>query len=722
MRFINFIFIIFPLTINVSAQNYSNVEKEKLFAKALKQGRRTIPLFNFDDILDKLFYSKTDLLKLTVKNIHSSKNQIPYDYTYLDLCTPKKLKHPREGITELLTGKRMSYSNYYIFMNQNETCAWSCTKNFTEQDIEKYKWLIDRKYHITYYLDKLPSGFLTQRKFKYSRRDYVKRTYTNYFSGIPIGYRLGNHYYIYNHLVFYVKINEKNNKYQIVDFYISAHSAKQDNENICMRFEEGKEFQEEKENVTLTGEPLSHVVEEKQEEIGNNTIMENISDDNIEELKNISKKNNENNYEKYKNRIFNVLEDGTRRYYQSAEEQKLEVGNIAFTYDVIFIQSNKSFSSRYDHYFSLRGSFRWSGLLISNILIFILTFGIFMILRRNIKKDLDKYNTSSVVNDSIIIDEFGWKQIAGDVFRAPRHQKTLSAFIGTGFEVLCLIIVSLVLGLIGFIKPEIRLQLINYILICCIMFSIISGYVSTFIYKNLGGKEWLKNCVITAFFFPTISLTVLGIIRLLMTFEKSSASFKISQMALLCFLWLFISSPLVLAGTLLCLMRNNIKYPCKVNALPTAIGYKPWYLHLKYFSWFTGFIPFSTFFVEFVFLMRSLWTYQVYFFASFLSLSLIFSIIITSEMSIIYVFINLCYGDHKWWWKSFFVSSSPSLYVLMYSFLYFFKLGMTRLSAIVIYFLINILISVVVALVLGACGTLLTFWFVYYIYSKIKID
>ena len=109
-----------------------------------------------------------------------------------------------------------------------------------------------------------------------------------------------------------------------------------------------------------------------------------------------------------------------------------------------------------------------------------------MILRRNIKKDLDKYNTSTIVNDSIIIDEYGWKQIAGDVFRSPRHQKILSAFIGTGFEVLCLIIVSLILTLIGFIKPEIRLKLINYIFICCIMFSIISGYVSTFIYRNLG--------------------------------------------------------------------------------------------------------------------------------------------------------------------------------------------------------------------------------------------
>ena len=69
-----------------------------------------------------------------------------------------------------------------------------------------------------------------------------------------------------------------------------------------------------------------------------------------------------------------------------------------------------------------------------------------------------------------------------------------------------------------------------------------------------------------------------------------------------------------------------------------------------------------------------------------------------------------------------FVSSSPAIYVFIYSIIYFFNLGLTRLSAIVIYFLINMLITIVIALVLGSCGTLLTFRFVYYIYSKIKMD
>ena len=684
-----FTYLIINLFHYSSSHNYSIVKNKKIFKRTKNLGRRNLIIPSFNEMFDKFFYSKTEILKITVKNIHSSTNQIPYDYKYLNLCNIKNISRPKEGITELLTGKRMSYTNYYVFMNQNETCAWACTKEFTEKDIENYKWLIDRNYYVTYYLDKLPSGYKTT--FKASKKRNLK--YINYFSGIPIGYKKGDNYYLYNHFVFYIEINDKNNKFQVVDFYISAYSASQDNEQICIQYE-------------------GNSTKKRNKYIKNNKI----NNESIYEL------NYSNFAEKYKDRIFNVLEDGTKRYFKTSPDQLLQIGNIAFTYDVIFIKSNTSFSSRYDHFFSLKGSYRWTGLIFSNILIFIFTFGIFIILTKTVNKDLDKYNADSVISDTVTIDEYGWKQISGDVFRSPRHQKTLSTFIGTGFEILCLLVVSLILSLIGFIKPEIRSKMINYIFMCCIMFGIISGYVSTLIYRYIGGKEWLKNCIITAFFFPIISLTILGIIRILMTFEQSSASFKISQMALLCFLWLFVSSPLVFAGTLISLMKKKITYPCKINSLPTAIGKKPWYLHLQYISWFTGIIPFFTFFIEFVYLLKSLWTYQVYYLASFLSLSLLFAIVITSEMSIIYVFINLCYGDYKWWWKSFFVSASPALYVLLYSFYYFLKLEITRLSAIVVYFLIMLLISIAVALVLGSCGTLLTFWFVYYIYSKIKID
>ena len=686
MKFFLSFNLIFCLYIYINTQETTVISKSfELLKNITKFNRNSIKFPHFKDIYDKYFYNKTDIIKIAVKNLYSHKNQIPYDYQYLNMCTPEKILRPKEGITELLTGQRMSYSNYFIFMNQNETCNLACIKNFTKEEIKKYEWLINRRYTATYYLDKLPSGVL--KKNKDIKVDGISDS-VNYFIGIPIGFKRNNKYYINNHLVFYIEINEQNNKYQVVNFFVSPNSANQSSQYECINYEKNSSiyFNEEFNNSTI-----------KINSIESNDIQ---------------------------NRIFNVLEEDINRYYEDAEFQELQPGNIAFTYDVIFIKSNKSFTSRYDNYFSFKGrrSLRWGNLIISNTLILLLTLIIFFILSRTVKRDLDKYNQSVAIGDNVIIDEYGWKQIASDVFRPPIHQKTLCAFIGTGFQIFWLIVTSLILYLIGLIKPEIRLKMVETIFICLIIFSIISGYVSTFIYRNNGGKDWVKNSIVTAMLCPIISLFVLGVIKILLALEQSNAGFKISQMALLVFILFFISSPLVFVGTLLALMGNNIKYPCKVNALPTAIGEKPWYLHLQYISWFIGIIPFFTFFIEFVYLLRSLWSFQVYYIASYFSLSLFFSIILTSEISIIFVFINLCYGDHKWWWKSFFVSASPALYVFIYSILYFFHIGLTRFSAVVIYFLIMILISIIIALVLGALGTLITFRFIFYIYSRIKVD
>ena len=686
MKIFLLLFIIFSFCYYINTQDSSIKSKSFEFIKNFtKFNRNSIKIPNIKDIYDKYFYNKTEILRIAVKNLYSYKNQIPYDYSYLDLCPSANISRPKEGITELITGQRMSYSNYFVFMNQNETCNLVCIKNFTKEEKEKYEWLIKRKYSVTYYLDKLPSGYLKSTKDVKSS-DFLESI--NYMSGIQIGFKKNDKFYINNHLVFYIEINEQNNKYQVVNFFITPYSANQSSIYECVNYEKNS-------SIYLT---------------------ENTDSINL---------NNDTDYSTdIQNRIFNVLEEDINRYHKGAQPQELKLGEIAFTYDIIFLKSNKSFSSRYDNYISFKGrrKYHWRSLIISNTLILLLTLLIFFILSRTVKRDLDKYNQEITISENAIIDEFGWKQIASDVFRAPIHQKTLSAFIGTGFEIFCLIIISLILYIIGLIKPEIRLKIMDTIFICFILFSIISGYVSTFIYKNNGGKEWVKNSIVTAMLCPIISLFVLFIVKLLLTFEKSNAGFKISHMALLAFLWLFISSPLVFAGSLLALMRNNIKYPCKVNALPTAIGKKPWYLHLQYISWFIGIIPFFTFFIEFVYLLKSLWSFQVYYLASFFSLSLLFSIILTSEISIVYVFVNLCYGDHKWWWKSFFVSASPALYVFIYSILYFFQIGLTRFSAIVIYFLIMILISMVIALVLGSLGTLITFRFIFYIYSKIKFD
>lgn len=402
------------------------------------------------------------------------------------------------------------------------------------------------------------------------------------------------------------------------------------------------------------------------------------------------------------------------------DKQPLELGKISYTYNVIFQQSNITFSSRWDYYLGAKREIHWIGLINANILIFIITFLVLFILSRAIKKDIELYNKKVIADE--IIDEYGWKQVCNDVFRRPKNLMLLSSFIGTGIELFLMLLHSLIFSVLGFMSPERRGGLINLMIgVFCIM-GMVAGYVSSYLYKTNGGRDWLKCSLLTSVLFPGLSLLTLFIVRIMFSFEKSSEGFSVSEFAVLLVLWICISTPLVLIGSFFGIKRKNIRFPCKVNVVPSIIGQKPWYLKLKYITWFTGMIPFATIFIEFIYIMATFWKHQVYFLASFAICSVLFIVISSAEISIIFVYLNLCKGDYNWWWKSFFVSASPTLYIAGYSVYYFFYLNITRFTASVVYFCLMGLATCVIGLVCGACGVLLTFGFLYFIYSKIKID
>lgn len=120
--------------------------------------------------------------------------------------------------------------------------------------------------------------------------------------------------------------------------------------------------------------------------------------------------------------------------------------------------------------------------------------------------------------------------------------------------------------------------------------------------------------------------------------------------------------------------------------------------------------------------MSYIWKHQLYSIYGFLIFSMIIFIIISSELSIIFIYLYLCKGDYNWWWKSFIIGGSSSIYFIGYSVFYFIKLDIVRLSTTVIYYGLMTLITSLIFFISGSIAVLSTFIFLHKIYSLIKID
>ena len=403
------------------------------------------------------------------------------------------------------------------------------------------------------------------------------------------------------------------------------------------------------------------------------------------------------------------------------EPQPLVEGNILFTYDVVYEYSDITLASRWDHYKTARAGIHWTGIILSEVLIVAISVIIITVLCRNLRADISSYNYR--VSNLEEINEYDWKQISGDVFRPPSvNVLLLSSMLGTGTQLYLMLAATLFFGLFGFMNPEQRANILNIgILFFCFM-GLPGGYIAALFYRFWGGNSWIKVSLFTSIIFPGTLICGYIIVNIILTIEKSNAAVHFYDIVSLFILWIFCTFPLILIGSFFGYKSKRINVPCEINRIPSTIPDKPCYLHYKYIIFITGFIGFATIFIEFNYVMSALWRHQIYFMATFIWISFLLFVIVVGEMAILFVFLNLCRGDYNWAWKSFIMGSSPVIYFVIYSVLYFFYLRITRLSSMIVYFGMMGLISAIVMFICGTMAVLFNFVFLKIIYSKIRKD
>lgn len=620
-----------------------------------------------------------DPLSVKVNSLTSIDTEMPFSYYSLPFCKPKEgVKDSRENLGEILMGDRIENSPYRFKMYTNESEIFLCqSKPLSAGDFKILKKRIDEMYQVNLILDNLPAIRYTKKE------DYILR-----WTGYPVGVRVQDVYYVFNHLKFTVLVH----KFEETD--VARVMGTGDAAEVIPTVE--------KSGSNIPGYMV----------VGFEVVPCSFQHD-AESVKNLKM------YTKYPSRIDC---DPTTVASVVKEGQPL-----VFSYEVAFEVSDIKWPSRWDAYLKMEGAkVHWFSILNSLMVIAFLAGIVFVILLRTVRRDLTKYEELDKEAQSQMNEELsGWKLVVADVFRAPSNPKLLCVLVGDGVQILGMAVVTILFAALGFMSPASRGTLITGMLFFYLVLGIAAGYAAVRLWRTIGCGNfsgWVSVAWRVACFFPGIAFLILTILNFLLWGSHSTGAIPISLFAILLMLWFCISVPLTLVGGYLGAKAPHVEYPVRTNQIPREIPAQ------KYPSWLlvlgAGTLPFGTLFIELFFIMSSIWMGRVYYVFGFLFIVLILLTVVCAEVSLVLTYMHLCVEDWRWWWKSFFASGSVAIYIFLYAinYLVFDLKNLNGPVSITLYLGYSLVMVLAIMLVTGTVGFLSSFWFVHYLFSSVKLD
>eukprot|EP00262_Sarcandra_glabra_P015303 TRINITY_DN4683_c0_g1_i1.p1 TRINITY_DN4683_c0_g1~~TRINITY_DN4683_c0_g1_i1.p1 ORF type:complete len:658 (-),score=53.07 TRINITY_DN4683_c0_g1_i1:311-2284(-) len=620
-----------------------------------------------------------DALSVKVNSLTSIDTEMPFSYYSLPFCKPQEgVKDSAENLGELLMGDRIENSPYRFKMYTNESDIVLCRSDpLSADNFKLLKERIDEMYQVNLILDNLPA-------IRYTKKD----DYSLRWTGYPVGIRVEDVYYVFNHL----------------KFTVSVHKYEETNVAGVMGTGDAAEVMP---NTEKAGSNVPGYMV-----VGFEVVPCSFPHD-PESVKNVKM------YGKYPAAI-NC--DPTTGFMTVKEGQPL-----VFSYEVLFIESDIKWPSRWDAYLKMEGSkVHWFSILNSLMVIAFLAGIVLVIFLRTVRRDLTRYEELDKEAQAQMNEELsGWKLVVGDVFRAPSHPDLLCIMVGDGVQILGMAGVTILFAALGFMSPASRGTLISGMLFFYLVLGIVAGYVAIRLWRTIGCGDysgWVSVSWRTACFFPGIAFLILTTLNFLLWGSHSTGAIPISLFIVLLLLWFCISVPLTLVGGYLGAKAPHIEFPVRTNQIPREIPAQ------KYPSWLlvlgAGTLPFGTLFIELFFIMSSIWMGRVYYVFGFLFIVLILLVVVCAEVSLVLTYMHLCVEDWKWWWKSFFASGSVAIYIFLYSinYLVFDLKSLSGPVSATLYLGYSLFMVLAIVLVTGTIGFLSSFWFVHYLFSSVKLD
>lgn len=598
-----------------------------------------------------------------MNKLDSVRTQLPYDYYSLPFCRPAKIQEENENLGEILSGDRIETSLYQIEMSIVSFCKILCRTKLGASDLAAFSEKIKDEYRVNWIVDNLPAA----TKYFTTENDSGQELEPHYEKGFELGFTRNGKQFVNNHarIILFFHGSETYSGYRIVGFEVEAFSVKHEIDGEWQDTATKLKTCNTNNIVTVESEPQS---------------------------------------------VSDAPKPG-------------ETVDIIWTYDVTWKKSNIKWAMRWDLYLKMTDSqIHWFSIINSIMIVLFLSGMIAMIMMRTLHRDLLAYNQEDDRAEAQQ-EESGWKLIYSEVFRPPAHASFLCVLLGSGVQIFFMSILTLVFAVLGFLSPANRGGLMTALLLLFVMMGSTAGYASTRMFKFFKLTEWKRNTFVTAVFFPGVCFSLFFVLNLLVWGEKSTGAVPFGTLVALLVLWFGISVPLVYFGSYLAYKKPAMQPPVTVNHIPRMIPDQPWYMHPNFSMLVGGVLPFGAVFIEIFFIMSSVWLNQFYYLFGFLAIVFCILVITCAEITIVMCYFQLCGEDYHWWWRSFMTSGSSALYLFIYSILYFFtKLEIIKLIPALLFFGYMLACSFAFFLLTGTIGFFACFFFIYKIYSSIKVE
>jgi len=615
-------------------------------------------------------FEEGEEIPIWVDLVESKKTHVPFEYYDLPTCpgpTIGKAQRLRKNLGAKLQGHNQQPSPYDIRVLEDRPCTATCMVKIGARKARWLRRLVERQYRIHVSLDSLPV-LMKSQELSYAVRGY------------PVGFKIppalsnkGNDlYYLYNHIKFTISYREDPDNFKGVRV------------------------------VGFEAHPVSIAHEAKEEDA---------EETKLGDLKTCGKDS--------------VVHNNMETFFSIDAEDEL---SIIYSYEVIWVESETQWSNRWDIYMLGSPSEETSHMFsVVNALMIasFLSAALGGIMIRSLKKDISAYNATFSDLDTLEEGgESGWKLMHGDVFRPPANLiMLLCVATGTGAQIGASIVFTIFLSLFGFLSPMDKGQMLTTIIMLYVLSGSIAGYCSSRLYKFFQAKAWKRNTILTATAFPGVLVSMFLFLDIFLRFAGAATAVNFLTILALFLLWVCVATPLVFIGSFFGYRAQKIEVPVKTNQIARVIPDTPWYIQPPYSLILVGIVPFGSICVETYFIMGAIWLGQMYYIMGVLLVVVLILMVITSEMSIVMCYLQLCSEDHRWWWRSFLNSSATGGWLFVYA-LWFLTTNLKLVGVLptMVYLTYMSMVSMAFALFCGSVGFFASFWFNRKIFGALKVD